>query len=160
MSCKKKDVEVMGLRPVFISYEDFSLIESQAPREFGELGKIVASGNFLFINEVRKGIHLIDNSYPADPRNLLFWRIPGNRELIIIDNILYADNGKHLLLIDIADFENIQLIDHLKDVYEPETITNFFPANYSGWFACVNEEHGIFNGWEEALLKNPKCRTK
>jgi len=158
-SCGDKDMETNGLRPVFISYDDFSHIESQPPREFENLGKIVALGDFLFINEIRKGIHLIDNRIPNDPQNIRFFNIPGNQELIIIDQILYADNGKHLILIDISDIENIRVIDHLRDVYEPDGISDFYPKNYSGWFVCVNERNGIFNGWEEALLINPKCRT-
>ncbi|TVQ45632.1 MAG: hypothetical protein EA362_08690 [Saprospirales bacterium] len=158
-SCRDKDIEEMGLRPVFISYDDFSHIESLPPREFENLGKIVALGDFLFINEKRKGVHLIDNRNPLDPQNIRFFSIPGNQELIIIDQILYADNGRHLILIDFSDIENITVVDHLRDVYVPDEISDFYPENYSGWFACVNERNGIFNGWEEALLTNPKCRT-
>lgn len=158
-SCGDKDMETMGLRPAFISYDDFSHIESQPPREFENLGKIIALGDFLFINERRKGIHLIDNRNPLNPQNIRFFNIPGNQELIIIGQILYADNGRHLILIDISDIENITVVDHLRDVYEPDEISDFYPENYRGWFACVNERNGIFNGWEEALLTNPKCRT-
>lgn len=152
-------METNGLRPVFISYDDFSHIESQPPREFENLGKIVAVGDFLFINERRKGIHLIDNRIPNDPKNIRFFNIPGNQELIIIDQVLYADNGKHLILIDISDIEHIRVIDHLRDVYEPDIISDLYPENYSGWFVCVNERNGIFYGWEEDLLINPECRT-
>jgi len=158
-SCGKKDMETLGLRPIFISYNDFSHIESQAPREFEDLGKIIALGDFLFINERRKGIHVIDNRNPSNPVKTHFWNIPGNRELIIIGDILYADNGKHLLLINVSDFDHITLVDYLSDIYEPERISDLFPDGYDGWFTCVNERNGIFNGWEEATLINPKCKT-
>lgn len=158
-SCKKDDIEWDGLRPVYLSYDDFSMIKSEPPRDFGELGKIVAVSDFLLINEVRKGIHLIDNSNPAVPQNIRFFSIPGNREFILIGNILYADNGKHLILIDITDIEKIEVIDFIADVYEPNAVTDLFPENYSGWFECVNDKRGIFLRWKEAELINPKCRT-
>lgn len=158
-SCKKAEIEREGVRPVYLSYDDFSMIKSEPPRDFGELGKIVAVSDFLLINEVRKGIHLIDNRNPTAPQNIRFFSIPGNREFILIANILYADNGKHLILIDITDIEKIEVIDFIEDVYEPNTVTDWFPENYSGWFECANDQRGIVLRWEEARLMNPKCRT-
>src|SRR4051794_7828754 len=41
-------------------------------------GKIFVLGDYIFLNEMNKGIHIIDNSDPASPVNKYFIDIPGN----------------------------------------------------------------------------------
>jgi hypothetical protein len=78
-------------------------IKSNAPNEVVNPGKIVLLGNYIFLNEIDKGIHIIDNSVPASPRNVAFIDIPGNLDLAVKGNILYADFYTDLVTIDIAD---------------------------------------------------------
>jgi hypothetical protein len=60
-------------------------------------------GDYLFINEVNEGIHVIDNTDPSSPRNVAFIEIMGNIDLAAKDGILYADNLVDLLLFDISN---------------------------------------------------------
>ncbi|MFN0217147.1 MAG: LVIVD repeat-containing protein [Saprospiraceae bacterium] len=85
-------------------------ISVQAPREMRKPGKIYALGNFLFINEKQEGIHVVDNSNPANPQKIAFWSIPGNVDMAIRNNILYADQYIDLLTIDINDIQNPQVV--------------------------------------------------
>src|SRR5688500_17394756 len=63
-----------------------------APRDIQIPGKIFTIGNYLFINEVERGIHVIDNSNPATPKNISFINIPGNLDMSVQNNTLYADS--------------------------------------------------------------------
>src|SRR5580693_3316500 len=47
-------------------------IKSNPAREISEPGKMVILGNYVFLNEVDKGIHVIDNSVPSSPKNIGF----------------------------------------------------------------------------------------
>ncbi len=102
-------------------------------------GKIFSYGNMLFINEIDKGIHVIDNTDPASPIKMGFINIDGNLDLWVKQNLLYVDCYDNLLVLDIADLHNIKVL---------ETMLNVFPdRNYSGYTADVNK--GYIIGWQE-----------
>jgi len=86
-------------------------------REMRNPGKIYALGNYLFINEKQEGIHVVDNSDPSNPHSIAFWSIPGNVDIAIHDQRLYADQYIDLLTIDIADFQNPQLVCRSENVF-------------------------------------------
>ena len=78
-------------------------IKSNAAKEVQNPGKLFTIGNYIFLNEVDKGIHIIDNSNPASPQNVAFIDIPGNMDLAVKGNILYADAYNDLATIDISN---------------------------------------------------------
>jgi len=61
-------------------------IGSVAPIPMQSTGKICVLGNTLYVNEPGKGIHIFDNSNPANPINKQFLKIPGNYDLAIRGN--------------------------------------------------------------------------
>lgn len=152
----KEDFVVTGLKPVYMSLQNITLVESEPAREFGTLGKIISTGNFILINEQFKGVHLIDNSNPLDPTNLHFWKIPGNVNFTIKGNYLYADNTRDLLTVDISDPAEIKLVNRIENVRQDAELS--LPDQFEGFFECVDYSLGIVTAWEEATLTNPKCR--
>ncbi|MGH2566452.1 MAG: hypothetical protein ACRDE8_05725, partial [Ginsengibacter sp.] len=78
-------------------------IKSNPAETIQQPGKIVLLGNYIFLNEVDKGIHVIDNSNPSSPRNIAFIDIPGNEDLAVKGNTLYADLYTDLVTLDISD---------------------------------------------------------
>lgn len=80
-------------------------------------GKIYVDGNYIYVNEVDKGIHVIDNSDPSHPINAAFIRIPGNRDIAIKSNILYADMYSELLAIHIDDIRHVTVASNLTNVF-------------------------------------------
>lgn len=154
-----EDLITEGLSPVYFSYDDFSGLKSGEPLPYDNLGKIVSFGDYLYINEVNKGIHVIDNSDPVNPQPLFFWHIIGNKEFTLIDEVLYADNGRHLLVIDVSNPSSITLVNVVRDQYDFVAVEEY-PLNYIGWFECYEVEKGILQGWEQKQLINPVCTTK
>ncbi len=91
-------------RPVFTTKEELkSNINSGNPKEVSEPGKIVVLGNYLFLNEVDKGIHVIDITQPYAPVNISFITLPGCLDLAIKGNYLYADCYTDLVTLDISN---------------------------------------------------------
>src|SRR5215208_6306238 len=61
-------------------------MKSNAPQTLQNTGKIYVFGNYIFLNELNKGIHVIDNSNPSSPRNMNFINIPNNVDLAVKGN--------------------------------------------------------------------------
>ena len=152
---EENDLIVTGLRPVYSS-GDWSEITPMSPQPLQNLGKFYYKDQMIFVSETRQGIHIIDNTNPESPQNIKFIAIPGVLDIAIKDNILYADNFTDLVALDITDLENIEVVKRVEDLY-PEH-QNYYPANYQGYFECADPEKGVVIGWEEAELRNPKCR--
>src|SRR4051812_40826879 len=53
-------------------------IKSNPSQSISRTGKLFLRGKYIFLNEVDKGIHVIDNSSPSNPKNISFINIPGN----------------------------------------------------------------------------------
>jgi hypothetical protein len=82
-------------------------IKSGTPHEVKNPGKIVILGRYIFLNELDRGIHIIDNSNAAAPKNVAFINIPGNMDLAVKGNILYADLYTDLVTLDINNPLNV-----------------------------------------------------
>ena len=70
-SCERDEI-VDGMRPIYLQEKDLLKVKSTEPAAFENLGKIGAKDNYLFINEKFKGIHVIDNTDPANPVKKFF----------------------------------------------------------------------------------------
>ena len=92
-------------------------MKGEAPREIQYPGKIFTIGNYLFINEVERGIHVIDNSNPAAPKNISFINIPGNVDMSVQNNTLYADSYSDLVTLDISDVRNVTAKKFVSNVF-------------------------------------------
>src|SRR5204863_1037388 len=47
-------------------------IKSAPPQALKNTGKLFLFGRYVFINEINKGIHIIDNTNPRSPKNISF----------------------------------------------------------------------------------------
>jgi hypothetical protein len=96
-----------------------ALIKSAQATDFQNQGKICVYKNYLFLNETSKGIHVIDNTDPASPRNISFINIPGNTDLSIKDDVLYANESYgDLVAMDIEDPTNVSIKKFIPGIFE------------------------------------------
>jgi hypothetical protein len=115
-SCNVKTPATMYI-PVYTSLSTLrAAVKSEAPRNIEQTGKIYIYGKYIFLNEVGKGIHVIDNSPPSAPNKIAFVNIPGNVDIAVKGNILYADSYIDLVSLDISDVNNIRETGRLKSV--------------------------------------------
>ena len=91
-------------QPVYMSYQELrGAVSYEAPRELEEVGRIYLYNDYFFLNQRNAGIHVFDNSDPSAPVNMGFVNIPGNTELAIRSNQLYADSYVDLVTLDISN---------------------------------------------------------
>lgn len=145
--------EVLGYRPVYGDSAEAFKITTEAAFEPKNPGKIYLYNNLLLVNEVYEGIHVINNANPADPKPLYFIRIPGNIDVAMKNDVIYADNFNDLLAIQITA-EGVQSTKRLPNVVRQD-FYQLPPA--SGYFECVDASKGVVVDWEEVTLRNPKC---
>jgi hypothetical protein len=104
-------------------------IKNEVPKPINSVGKMVLLGNYIYLNEPQKGIHIIDNSNPAKPINKAFINIPGNENLAIKDNFLYADCFIDLMAIDISNPNNITPKNFINNLFPERRYINGFSVD-------------------------------
>ncbi len=147
--CTERTVEKITYTanvPVYMPFNEFrSSFSKSDPVEISAPGKIYFKDNYLFVNETGKGIHVIDNTNPANPEKVAFYKIMGNVDIAIRGNILFADSFIDLVAIDITDIENPVELGRLENVF-PEVVPEgdlWFP------YAMVDKSQGVIVGWEK-----------
>lgn len=119
-------------------------IEVQESRPIETPEKLYFKDNFIFIVESGKGIHVIDNSNAANPIQIKFIQIPGNHDVAIKDNYLYADNYIDLLVFDVSDIQNINLHNRIDNVFD----------FYGGYYMHSSlDDLMILTGFREELIE-------
>ncbi|MFA9390713.1 MAG: LVIVD repeat-containing protein [Prolixibacteraceae bacterium] len=136
--------------PVYMSYDDLrdavKIVDAQA---LEHPGKIYFKDNYIYINEYMKGIHVYDNTDPSDPQQISFITIPGNVDMVIRNNYLYADSYIDLVVLDIANMQNPIEIDREDSIFEytlPE-----YDEEYE--LAQIDRTKGVVVGWEIKEVK-------
>ncbi len=80
-------------------------------------GKIYLYGSYLFLNEKGRGIHIINNSNPANPVNEAFVNIPGCEDMAVLGTTLYADCYTDLMVIDISNPKAVSLKHFIHNIF-------------------------------------------
>ncbi len=109
-----------------------SAVKAEEPHELRQTGKIYYHHGYLFLNEVNKGIHIIDDRDPSSPKNLAFIDIPGNLDIAARGNILYADSYTDMIALDISDPSHIRVEKRLKNVFPPRSYNYGFSDDPNG----------------------------
>lgn len=110
--------EYVYYEPVYTTVEEIRESITVLPAQpVNTVGKIYFKDGLLFVNEPGEGIHIINNQNPSAPVPLRFVKIPGNYDLAIKGNTLYADSYVDLVAFDIADISNIREVNRLEGVF-------------------------------------------
>ena len=113
-------------------------VKSSSATPVVNAGKLFTVGNWIFLNEQNKGIHVIDNSNPSRPANKAFIDIPGNIDMYVKGNILYADLYCDMLAVDISNPAQIKPAKYL---------TNIFPDKSAYTTAANPDSIKIITDW-------------
>ncbi|MBE7174144.1 MAG: hypothetical protein INR73_26450 [Williamsia sp.] len=149
-------------RPIIKPLTDvLASINGNTAEPVGSAGKLYIRGNYIFLNEVDKGIHVIDNTDPSHPVQTAYLNIPGNRDMAVKGNILYADMYASLIALDISDLHHVSVKKSIPDFFTSRRV--FMNGTYTdssqvvvGWIkkdTTVNVED--YNGGVVAFL--PGC---
>ena len=115
--------------PIYETKERVTLnIKSNPAKEIQSPGNLFVYGNYIFLNEMDKGVHIIDNTDPSNPVDKAFIDIPGNLDIAVKGNILYADMYQDLVAVDISDPLHAKLVKTVPDVFGERYYANGFVA--------------------------------
>ncbi len=141
-----------GYEPVLMSRTQLETsVLKKGPRPIHKTGKIYRYGSLILINELYKGVHLVNNHDPSHPVNLCFLQVPGNIDFAVKDNVLYVDNAVDLVAIDLRDINNPAI---------KKRIRNAFPAlappdnNRGSYYLGNVPDDAVIVGWK------PKKKTE
>lgn len=152
---QQEPLSMTGYRPVYLSFEAMRQIEIQPPQPMKQTGKIYIKDNYLFVNEPNKGIHVINNTNPENPKKVAFLKIPASVDMAAKGSFLYVDNGTDLVVLDIANPEKVQLTKRVEKVFT----TQLFPPEMGVYFECVDPTKGVVVGWDKVTFdEKPTCR--
>lgn len=138
-------------RPLTMDIAAFkaNAVEVTAPIPVVNSGKIYAYKDYIFVNDVNQGFHVIDNQNPAAPKSIAFIKLEGNYDISIKDDKLFADSYGDLVVFDISDINNIKVANRLTS------------AIYENWTCIAVDleypqadifEYKDFNAQTEALI--------
>ena len=129
------------MEPVYMSLEEIrTSVTVEESEVFSEIGRIYLYGHFIFVNDPGNGVHVIDNKDPENPEIIKFINIPGNYNISIKGDILYADSYVDLVAIKIDDINHIEIVSRIEDVFSGfnNENTEFF-----------DPEKGVVVGWDQ-----------
>lgn len=146
-SCMDEYTEVFTANsPVYMSYEDLrKAVKVASPRDLENPGKIYFKDGYIYVNEELKGVHIIDNRNPKNPQNVGFIEIPGNVDIAIKNNTMYADSYIDLVAIDISNVTQPKVVKRIEKVL-PYIVPPLADENLRT--AKVDEEKGVVIDWE------------
>lgn len=110
------------------------------PQPMKAVGKIYVKDNYVFVNDPGEGIHIIDNANPAQPVIKSFLQIPGNFDLAVKGNTLYADSYVDLVAFDISNVATI------KEVNRRASAFSYFNQDVGFTF---DPNKGVITEWRE-----------
>jgi hypothetical protein len=140
--------------PVLMSEEAFrSLVKvTTDQKQITNYGKICFYNGFLYISEPNVGIHIIDNRNPAQPQSVGFIELPGNADIAVKNELLYADALIDLVWFDITNPANPKLKGRLESafpaVYYFPVVDNEFYCDYSLAYDENWKLKGLVVGWK------------
>lgn len=157
-------VDVTYFVPVYETTDQLAQkVSIDPPKDYAEAGKIVTYQQYIFINKPQEGIHVVDNSDPANPQNLHFISIPGSLDMSIIDDHLYSDMYSALVVFDISSITEPQLIEDftVEDVfyYNPyitlDLVINTTEIGQYTRYEPIDNSLGIVTSWRTEVRQEP-----
>jgi len=137
--------------PVLMARSEFEqAIKTLPPKPLSQTTRIylMPEEHKLFVVELYRGVHVIDNSDPKDPKVLYFINIPGCMDMSIKDEVLYARSAEDLVAIDISNLSDVVEIQRVRETF-PELYNMegyYFPSRFS---KENRPDNTVIVAWEE-----------
>ncbi len=112
-------------------------------------GNIYAKGNLIYQLELGRGIHVIDNSIPAQAQRVGFITVNGSSQISIKGNLLYTNSYDDLVVVDISNSSNVSEVKRLAGAF-PEGRYQYYynqPIE-SGYYECPRFDSAVI-GWRK-----------
>ena len=149
---------VWGNKPVYAAFSGVKTISySTTALPVVNPGNIYVKDNIIFQVELGKGIHVIDNSIPAQAHRVGFINVSGNSQLSIKGNYLYSNNYDDLVVIDIRDVNNVHEANRVYGAF-PEGKFYYYLSQpeETGYYQCIKYD-SVVVGWVKDSIQSNNC---
>ncbi|RLD24430.1 MAG: hypothetical protein DRI71_02605 [Bacteroidetes bacterium] len=118
--------------PILMTRTDMeAAVAMHEPREIESPGKIWVYNNYILLIEKYKGIHIIDNSDPANSHNVAFIQVDGCTDLAVKDDVIFTNNAVDMIGVKVnANFSTAEVVSRNK--YILPIISS--PEPWSDWY--------------------------
>lgn len=157
VSCKDnctQTVTYRGTESVKVTLSELrSSVKTLPAQALENPGKIYVKDNFLFINEVKKGIHVIDNTNPSAPKAVSFIQILGNIDIAVNGNILYADSYTDFVALDISNPNDVKEVSRSKDVFNNGQVDGITWSYNAGDQTIYDSKYKLYTTTQEVACE-------
>lgn len=150
-----ENYKVMGYKPIYSNALSLKQVTIDTPHTVKKAGNIYAYQNYLLQCEVGEGIHIIDNSIPANAQRFAFIKVLGCNEISIKNNFLYTNSFNDMVVINISNIQQPNETSRIKDAFLVKGFLPVPPEN--GYYECVDLKKGVVIGWEKDSVSYNGC---
>lgn len=122
-------------------------INGNPAQTFNSVGKVYIKDQYIYVNDPAKGIHIIDNSDPTHPVQTAFLNIPGNWDMAIKGNMLYADLSSELLAIDISNPRQVQVTGRVHNLFS--NMVSIGNGQVESFSSYMGDSNLVLTGWTQ-----------
>lgn len=140
--------KVWGSKPVYAAVNTAKQISYSAQKQpVTQAGNIYAFGNYIFQVDVGRGIHVIDNTVPAQAERIGFITVNGCAQLSIKGSYLYTNSIADLVTLDISDPAHVHEVSRVAGAF-PEFQYNYplVQPEETGYYTCPIYD-SVVVGW-------------
>lgn len=152
--CCFSEYKEWGYKAVY-SNELNDIVSLEAPRTVSSPGKIYLYKDYLLVNEVQRGMHIIDNTDPRQPKNIHFLRIEGSNDVAIKNDVLYADQFNNLITVNLDSLTNELEKNRLENVFENYAYYDARPDSTGVYYECPDPYFGVVVDWVQDSVSYP-----
>lgn len=148
-------------RPILMDATEFkaNAISISEPVPMTTSGKIYAYKDFIFVNDVNRGFHVINNEDPKNPSTIAFIKVEGNNDISIKDDKLFADSYGDLVVFDISEINAIKVINRVENaIYDNYGIwleDLVFPQADIYDYGDMDYMNDVIVGWDVSTERVP-----
>lgn len=154
--------KVWGYKPVFSTDTSLLRVQSESPRAIKNPGKIYVKGDLIFQNDIGYGIHIIDNSVPAQAHSIGFVRVWGCSEISVKGNYLYTNSYDALVVADVTNWQQVREVKRVPNAFRQGVQGGlytmvFIPLpEHKVYYDCLKlyNPGKIQTGWERDSISN------
>ncbi|MFY0601123.1 MAG: hypothetical protein JXR03_15710 [Cyclobacteriaceae bacterium] len=143
-----------GFKPIYSDdLNDIVILED--PKSLKNPGKIYSYKHYLLVNEVQKGMHIIDNTDPRNPVQTHFLKIAGSNDVAIKNDVIYADQFNNLVIISLDSLAGILDKKRVSNVFENYAYYNISPDEKGVYYECPDQSFGVVVNWVADSVEYP-----
>jgi hypothetical protein len=122
-------------------------INGNPSQSLSAVGKVYTKDQYIYVNDPAKGVHIIDNTDPTHPAQIAFLNIPGNWDMAIKGNTLYADLSSELLAIDISNPRQAQVTGRIHNLFSD--LVNIGNGQVESFNSYMADSNLVITGWTQ-----------